>query len=61
MSKKQNISRSCVRYKKVSGDAVKDVQKIGKSTLGKKDDKIVGNENIDLEGIYARLGEASFF
>ena len=47
--------------KNVSGDAVKDVQKIGKSTLGKKDDKIVGNENIDLEGIYPRLGEASFF
>ena len=47
--------------KNVPGDGVKDVQKIGKSTLGKKDDKIVENENIDLEGIYARLAEASFF
>ena len=47
--------------KNVPGDAVKDIQKIGKSTLRKKNDKIVGKENIDLEGIYARLAEASFF
>ena len=33
----------------------------GKSTLGKKDHKVVGNENIDLESIYARLAEASSF
>ena len=37
------------------------MQKIGKSTLGKRDRKVVGNESIDLESIYARLAEASSF
>ena len=33
------------------GNTVEDVQKIGKSALGKKDDKVVRNESIDLESI----------
>ena len=47
--------------KNICGKSVKDVQEIGKTTLGKKDHKVVGNENIDLESIYARLAEASSF
>ena len=43
------------------GNTVEDVQKIGKSALGKKDDKVIRNESIDLESIYARLAEASSF
>ena len=43
------------------GNTVEDVQKIGKSALGKKDDKVVRNESIDLESIYARLAEGSSF
>ena len=43
------------------GNTVEDVQKIGKSALGKKDDKVARNESIDLESIYARLAEASSF
>lgn len=42
-------------------EAVKDVEKTGKSALGKKDYKVVGNESVDLESIYARLSEASSF
>ena len=42
-------------------EAVKGVQKTGKSTLSKKNYKVVGNESIDLESIYARLSEASCF
>ena len=41
--------------KNIRGKPVKDVQKIGKSTLGKKDHKVVGNESINLESTYARL------
>ena len=37
------------------GNTVEDVQNIGKSALGKKDDKVVRNGSIDLESIYARL------
>ena len=45
--------------KNIRGEPVKDVQKIGKSALGKTDHKVVINESIDLESIYARLVEAS--
>ena len=47
--------------KNIGGNTAEDVQKIGKSTLGKKDDKVVRNVSIDLESIYARLAEASSF
>ena len=47
--------------KNIHGEPVKDVQKIGKSTLGKKDHEVEGNESIDLENIYARLAEVSSF
>ena len=47
--------------KNICDEPVKDVQKIGKSTLGKKDHKVVGNESIDLESTFARLAEASSF
>ena len=47
--------------KNILGRPVKDVQKIRKSTLSKKDHNVVGNESIDLESIYARLAEASSF
>ena len=47
--------------KNICGEHVKDFQMIGKSTLGKKDHKIVGNESIDLDSIYASLAEASSF
>ena len=47
--------------KNLCGEPVKNVQKIGKSALGKKDHNLVGNESIDLESIYARLAEASSF
>ena len=40
---------------------MEDVQKTGKSNLGRKDHNVVGNESIDLESIYARLAEASSF
>ena len=43
------------------GNTVQDVQKIGKSALDKKDDKVARNESIDLERIYTRLAEASSF
>ena len=32
--------------KNILGEPVKDVQKIGKGTLGKKNHKVVGNESI---------------
>ena len=47
--------------KNIRGNTVEDVQKIGKSALGKKDDKVVRNESIDLESINARLAEPSSF
>ena len=50
---------SCTKNNR--GNTVEEVQKIGKSALGKKDDKVVRNESIDLESIYARLAEASSF
>ena len=47
--------------KSICGNTIEDMQKIGKSILGKKDDKVVRNESIDLESIYASLAEASSF
>ena len=47
--------------KNIRGERVKDVQKIRKSTLGTTDHRVVRNESIDLEDIYARLSEASSF
>ena len=47
--------------KNIRGERVKDVQKIRKSTLGTTDHRVVRNEIIDLEDIYARLSEASSF
>ena len=47
--------------KNIRGEPVKYVQKIGKSILGKKDHKVVENESIDLESIYARITGASSF
>ena len=57
MSEKQNKCRGWV----TRGEPVKDAQKIGKNTLGKKDHKVVRNGSIDLENIYARLAETSSF
>ena len=51
----------CQVQKNICVNTVEDVQKIGKSTLDKKDEKVVRNESIDLESIYARLAEASSF
>ena len=49
-------------YKKnIRGEPVKDVQKIGKSTLGKTHLKVVRNESIDPESVYARLADSSSF
>ena len=42
----------------ILGNTVEDVQKIGKSILGKKDDKVVRNLSIDVESIYTRLALA---
>ena len=47
--------------KKICVEPVKDVQKIEKSTLGKKDHKLEGNESIDLESIYAGLLKLDLF
>ena len=47
--------------KNIPGNTVEDVQKIAKSTLGKKDDKVVRNVSINLENIYFRHAEASSF
>ena len=47
--------------KNIRGKPVKYVQKIGKSTLGKTDHKLVRNESTDLESIYAKLLEGSSF
>ena len=47
--------------KNICDEPVKDVQKIGKSTLGKKDHNIVRNKKVALESIYDRLAEASSF
>ena len=47
--------------KNICGELIKYVQKIGKSILGKKDHKVVGNESIDLESIYAGITGASSF
>ena len=49
------------QVQKIFVATLEDVQRIGKSALGKIDDKVVRNENIDLEIIYARLAEASCF
>ena len=61
MSKKKTYADAVSGTKNNRGNTVEDVQKIGKSALGKKDDKVVRNESIDLESIYARLAEASSF
>ena len=45
--------------KNTCGKPVKDVQKIGKSTLGMTDHKVVRNESIYVESIYVRLAKAS--
>ena len=45
--------------KNTCGKPVKDVQKIGKSTLGMTDHKVVRNESIYVDSIYARFAEAS--
>ena len=47
--------------KNICGKPVKDIQKIGKRTYGKKDHKVVGNESINQESIYARFAKASSF
>ena len=51
---------SLCQVQNIYGKPVKDVEKIGKSTLGKKDHQIV-NDSTDLEIICARLAEASSF
>ena len=43
--------------KKIGCEPVKDIQKVGKSALGKRDDKLLGYESIDLESIHVRLAE----
>ena len=47
--------------KNICGKPVKDIQKIGKRTYGKKDHKVLGNESINQESIYARFAKASSF
>ena len=47
--------------KNIRHEPVNHVQKIGKSTSGKKNHKVVRKESIDLESIYARLAGASSF
>ena len=47
--------------KNICGEHVKYCQQTGKSTLGKKDHKVVWNGGIDLGNIYASLAEASSF
>ena len=59
--KKRTYTETVSGTKTVRGEPVKDVQKIGKSTLGKTDHEVVRNESVDLESIYARLAEASSF
>ena len=61
VKKTEHMQRLCQVQKNIRGEPVKDVQKIGKSTLGKKDHKVVGNESIYLESTFARLAEASSF
>ena len=61
VKKTEHMQRLCQVQKNIRGEPVKDVQKIGKSTLGKKDHKVVGNESIDLKNTFARLAEASSF
>ena len=61
VGKAKPMETLCQVQKNICGNTVEDVQKIGKSTLDKKDEKVVRNESIDLESIYARLAEASSF
>ena len=59
--KNRTYAEAVSSTKTIYSEPVKDVQKIGKSTLGKTDHKVVRNESIDLESIYARLAETSSF
>ena len=61
VKKTEHMQRLCQVQKNIRGEPVKDVQKIGKSTLGKKDHNIVRNKKVALESIYDRLAEASSF
>ena len=61
VGKTKPMETLCQVQKNICGNTVEDVQKIGKSTLDKKDEKVVRSESIDLESIYARLAEASSF
>ena len=61
VGKTEHMQRLCQVQKNIRGEPVKDVQKIGKSTLGKKDHNIVRNKKVALESIYDRLAEASSF
>ena len=60
-SPKNGKTEAALGTKDIRGKPVKNVQQTGKISLGKKDHKVVGNENIDLQRIYARLAEASSF
>ena len=59
--KMRTFAEALSSTKTIRGNRVKDVQKIGKSTLGKTDHKVVRNESIELESIYSRLAEDSSF
>ena len=59
VGKTEHMRRLC-QVQNICNKPVKDVEKIGKSTLGKKDHQIV-NDSTDLEIICARLAEASSF
>ena len=60
----KNKSYTFLGTKSIRGNLVgspKDAQKTVKISLCKKDDKVVRNESIDLESIYARIAEARSF
>ena len=59
--KNRTYAEALLGTKNIRGKPVKYVQKIGKSTLGKTDHKLVRNESTDLESIYAKLLEGSSF
>ena len=59
--KNRTYAEALLGIKNIRGKPVKDVQKIGKSSLGKTDYKVVRNESVDLESIYTRLAEGSSF
>ena len=61
VGKTKHMQRLRQIQKKICDEPVKDVQKIGKSTLGKKGHNIVRNKKVALESIYDRLAEASSF